>query len=1068
MFPADDLFSRYAQNYEGRKEVEMTLFEYLEACKKDPLIYATAAERILAAIGEAEVVDTAKDPRLGRIFMNRTIKVYPAFNDFYGMEETIERIVGFFRHAAQGLEERKQILYLLGPVGGGKSSLAERLKSLMERQPIYALKAGKDISPLFESPLGLFDPDQMGPVLEDKFGIPRRRLTGLMSPWAVKRLDEFGGDISKFRVVRLMPSKLRQIGVSKTEPGDENNQDISSLVGKVDIRKLEMFSQNDPDAYSFSGGLNRATQGILEFVEMFKAPIKMLHPLLTATQEGNYVGTENIGAMPFQGIILAHSNEAEWQTFKNNKNNEAFIDRIYVIKVPYCLRVTEEQRIYEKLVRGSELAAALLAAGFLGHRFIRRPVSALVEAAESWGTGDYRARVGLPDDRSEFGVLARAFDAMAEALERREKERDVAEDTARKMAAVLESSTDGICEIDRDWCISFINSRASAFIGPGREAVGTPLFEAFPEAAGSLVQRECGRAMAENVPVSFEEYFGAHDLWLSVRAFPVSSGLMICFQDVTARRRADQHGERTEAHHRAIVATAPEGMVVIDEHGVIQSFNPAAERLFGYEPGEVVGRNVTILMPERDRSVHDGYIWNYRHGAGRNVIGRGRELEGRRRDGSIFPLELSVAEWRDGRQRFFTGFMRDASARREAGDALKSARAEAAAARAEADRAALSKSRFLTAASHDLRQPVQSLLFLSAALAEGLRGHPMLPLAGSIDQATDALKRLLDGLLDISRLDAGAITPKATLFSADTLIGRLGAEYAQRAERQGVSLRVVGCSSRVHSDPVLLERILRNLIENALRHTTHGRILIGCRRISGALRIDVLDTGTGVPPDTFAQCPDGGQEAGLGLAIVRRLAALLGHRVSALYSPGHGSRYSVEVPLAALSAPERSPSAIAVEESARPGTRGLIVILDDEAIILLGLGVLLESWGYQVLSAMSLDEAVQQVADETRTPDLIIADYRLADGNTGPEAIDAIREISDPRIPGIVLTGDTAPGLLERVGKRGFGILHKPVAADDLHRIVLGYIDCGGVEVRGIGLSGSARQMPTSTAALTM
>ncbi|UEM01973.1 PrkA family serine protein kinase [Skermanella rosea] len=358
MFPADDLFSRYAQNYEGRKEVEMTLVEYLEACKGDPLIYSTAAERILAAIGEAEVVDTAKDPRLGRIFMNRTIKVYPAFSDFYGMEETIERIVGFFRHAAQGLEERKQILYLLGPVGGGKSSLAERLKSLMEHQPIYALKAGKEISPLFESPLGLFDPEQMGPVLEDKFGIPRRRLTGLMSPWAVKRLDEFGGDISKFRVVRLMPSKLRQVGVSKTEPGDENNQDISSLVGKVDIRKLEMFSQNDPDAYSFSGGLNRATQGILEFVEMFKAPIKMLHPLLTATQEGNYVGTENIGAMPFQGIILAHSNEAEWQSFKNNKNNEAFIDRICVIKVPYCLRVTEEQSIYHKLIQGSDLAAA--------------------------------------------------------------------------------------------------------------------------------------------------------------------------------------------------------------------------------------------------------------------------------------------------------------------------------------------------------------------------------------------------------------------------------------------------------------------------------------------------------------------------------------------------------------------------------------------------------------------------------------------------------------------------------------------------------------------------------------
>ena len=140
-------------------------------------------------------------------------------------------------------------------------------------------------------------------------------------------------------MVQLHPSRLRQICIAKTEPGDENNQDISRLVGKVDIRKLEFFSQNDPDAYSYSGGLNRTTQGLLEFVEMFKAPIKMLHPLLTATQEGNYVGTENIGAIPYQGIILAHSNEAEWQSFKNNKNNEAFIDRICVIKVPYCLRV---------------------------------------------------------------------------------------------------------------------------------------------------------------------------------------------------------------------------------------------------------------------------------------------------------------------------------------------------------------------------------------------------------------------------------------------------------------------------------------------------------------------------------------------------------------------------------------------------------------------------------------------------------------------------------------------------------------------------------------------------------
>ena len=263
-------------------------------------------------------------------------------------------------------------------------------------------------------------------------------------------------------------------------------------------------------------------------------------------------------------------------------------------------------------------------------------------------------------------MLARAFDAMAEALERREKGRELAGDTARKMAAVLENTTDGICEIDRDWCISFINSRARAFVAPDQDVIGTPLFEAFPEAVGSLLERECGRAMDEGVPVSFEEYFSTHELWLSVRAFPTSDGLMICFQDVTARRQADLRVERTEAHHRAIVSTAVDGMVVIDEQGVIQSFNPAAERLFGYVAREVIGRNVAVLMPERDRAVHDGYIWNYRRGAGRNAIGRGRELKGCRKDGSTFPLELSVTEWRDGHQRFFTSFMREATSRQEA------------------------------------------------------------------------------------------------------------------------------------------------------------------------------------------------------------------------------------------------------------------------------------------------------------------------------------------------------------------------------------------------------------------
>ena len=355
------IFSHFQQRFESTRQEEISLQEYLEICKQDRSAYATAAERMLMAIGEPELFDTAHDPRLSRIFSNKVIRRYPAFADFHGMEECIDQIVAFFRHAAQGLEEKKQILYLLGPVGGGKSSLAEKLKHLIEHVPFYAIKG----SPVYESPLGLFNAEEDGAILEEDYGIPQRYLNSIMSPWATKRLAEFGGDISQFRVVKLYPSILNQIAVAKTEPGDENNQDISALVGKVDIRKLEEFPQNDADAYSYSGTLCRANQGLMEFVEMFKAPIKVLHPLLTATQEGNYNSTEGLSAIPFEGIILAHSNESEWQSFKGNKNNEAFLDRVYIVKVPYCLRVSDEVKIYQKLLTHSSLSAAPCAPGTL-------------------------------------------------------------------------------------------------------------------------------------------------------------------------------------------------------------------------------------------------------------------------------------------------------------------------------------------------------------------------------------------------------------------------------------------------------------------------------------------------------------------------------------------------------------------------------------------------------------------------------------------------------------------------------------------------------------------------------
>jgi predicted Ser/Thr protein kinase len=635
----------------------MTMEEYIKLAQKDPSVYASPAERMLKAIGEPKKIDTSKTPRLSRIFGNRTIRVYEAFSEFYGLEDVINRTVSFFQHAAQNLEESRQILYFLGPVGSAKSSLVERLKSLMEKEPVYILADSEgNMSPVNESPLGVCGAELIKTLKINKVPV-------IPSPWATKRLKEYQGDLTKFTVIKRHPNQLEQVAVSKVEPGDENcltgnhefltpvgwkrmdeyvqgdlvgqyteegkvefvvpteyvtgktnrlihfenrsvslsvtpshrmiyqtrgrngsevlvkyhnagegqfssafaiqtgktgqeginltnneirlqvaiaadghfrkdnntnycvmelkkerkkerlqmilvalnityeisqyregydtytfyapqrnknlasywkasnsqldvicdeivhwdghikseerssfattkkdeadfvqyalfatgkratlsvrksknenhkdlyivninksatrvnygeiipkeetgefsvycfnvpstmfvvrregkivvtgnNQDISALVGKVDIRKLEHYSQSDADAYSYSGGLCLSNQGMLEFVEMFKAPIKMLHPLLTATQEKNYKGTEAISAIPFDGVIVAHSNESEWDTFKNNKNNEAFLDRVYSVEVPYCLQASEEKKIYEKLLKSSTLSAA--------------------------------------------------------------------------------------------------------------------------------------------------------------------------------------------------------------------------------------------------------------------------------------------------------------------------------------------------------------------------------------------------------------------------------------------------------------------------------------------------------------------------------------------------------------------------------------------------------------------------------------------------------------------------------------------------------------------------------------
>ncbi|MFC1801929.1 PrkA family serine protein kinase [Patescibacteria group bacterium] len=386
------LCDMFKGDYDNGLSKEMTVSEYFEEAKSNKDVYASPQGRLLKAIGKPNIIDTSQDEKLGRIFQNRTIKTYETFRDFFGVESSIEAIVSFLTQADQGLDAARKILYLLGPVGGGKSSIAERLKDLMEKVSFYALKD----SPIFESPLALFSEQAHRRILTDNYGISSGRIPITMSPWLAKRLKECEGDISKFKVVKIHPSKLRRVGISVVMAGDENTQDISVFVGKNDINKLEEYSEGDPDAY-LPGALGIACNGLIETKEIFKASPKTIHPLLTATSDRTFEPTEGISSMPFEGLILAHSNESEWKKFKDNKCNEAFVSRTFLIKVPYTLRVSEEELIYKKLIANSSLSSSPSVPGTIEMLSNFSVLTRLTPPSENPKPADWKAKTAVYD-----------------------------------------------------------------------------------------------------------------------------------------------------------------------------------------------------------------------------------------------------------------------------------------------------------------------------------------------------------------------------------------------------------------------------------------------------------------------------------------------------------------------------------------------------------------------------------------------------------------------------------------------------------------------------------------------
>jgi len=356
--------------------------------------------------------------------------------------------------------------------------------------------------------------------------------------------------------------------------------------------------------------------------------------------------------------------------------------------------------------------------------------------------------------------------------------------------------------------------------------------------------------------------------------------------------------------------------------------------------------------------------------------------------------------------------------------------------KAAAEQANAAKSRFLAAASHDLRQPVHALSLFVAALRPRTMDDEARGLLDHVDSSVQAMGGLFGGLLDISRLDAGVVEVTRTSVAIQPLLERVCRDYEGQAQAKGVSLKLRACSATVTSDPVLLERIVRNVIANAVAYTDSGRVVVGCRRGS-QLSIQVWDTGRGIPAheqehvfQEFYQLGnperDRTKGVGLGLAIVRRLTSLLCHALTVRSVPGKGSVFMIGVPWAARDAiaPEVTGE---VASPFLPRGVGLILVIDDEVAIQVAMKSLLDSWGYEAIAAGSCDEMLARIVEHPTVPRLIISDYRLRDNESGVAAIERLRSEYNDEIPGMLITGDTAPDRLKEAQESGFVLLHKPV-----------------------------------------
>ena len=493
---------------------------------------------------------------------------------------------------------------------------------------------------------------------------------------------------------------------------------------------------------------------------------------------------------------------------------------------------------------------------------------------------------------------------------------------------------------------------------------------------------------------------------------------------------------------------APDAMLIVDGAGTVQFANRQVSVLFGYAHEEIIGKPIEQMLPQRFRSLHVGHRDRYLAAAHTRPMGLGLQLFAQRRNGSEFPVEISLSPIEAGAGRLVAAAIRDVTERKRAETELIQARevAEraqqiAVEARISADRANLGKSRFLATASHDLRQPLQALALLNRTL----RGFVSDPDAAEAllqqEQTITSMSRLLNALLDISKLESGAIKPAPADFPLARLFEELRREFTGLAVDKGLLLEVEECAEWAHSDASLVEEVLRNLASNAIKYTQKGAVRVLSRLQGQTIRVEVHDTGIGIPADQVPYIFDEFYQVGvsthssregygLGLSIVQRIAVLLSLNLTVRSEPGHGSIFAFTLPVGTA---EKDPIEKRHMQPAGPAKarRARILLVEDDPAVRNATRLLLSVEGYSVTAASSLAEA-QQASREGEKIDLLVTDYHLRDGETGLTVIAAMRQALGAQLKALLITGDTSSVVRKISQDANLRIVSKPVNADEM------------------------------------